>query len=501
MTSALSATPSTARPLLAQRSASFSFQQIFTHDNPGKIDDFYELSSKQLGDGAFGSVFTGRCKETNVDRAVKCMEVKRVKDPGKFQKEIDVARQLDHPNVVRLYETFRDAKKIYLVMEICTGGELFDRIVDEGVDGFDERKAASYTRQILSAISYLHANRFVHRDVKPENFLFQSKEPNAALKIIDFGLARQFEPGVVMSSKVGTAYYVAPEVLNAEYTEKCDVWSAGVITYILLSGSPPFYADTDALIFRKVRAAAYDFQHPAWDSISQQAKDFIKLTFTLDHTLRPDASSLLGDPWLQQDAKRPPLRSEFVHHLRSFRAHSKLKKVALAVVAQQLPHGKVEELQQIFKALDTNGDGKLSVDEIRAGLSRSGVAFPENIEELVKNVDMNRSGSLDYTEFIAASLDQKMYLQEDVCWAAFRAFDLDGDGKITKEELRRVLSNDDVQHAVPIEKMQGIIEEVDANGDGVIDFEEFSAMMRGTPDAGRLSAEPRRRLVKKQRVS
>eukprot|EP00913_Durusdinium_trenchii_P004705 g4370.t1 len=201
-------------------------------------------------------------RHTGQERAVKAIEIRGVKNPTRFQREIHIAKKLDHPNVVRLYETFKDAKKIYLVMELCTGGELFDRIVDEAPSGFDEHHAAKYIRQILSAICYLHAHRFAHRDVKPENFLFHDASPESQLKIIDFGLACQFEPGAKMNTKAGTAYYVAPEVLKGEYDEKCDVWSAGVISFVLLCGYPPFAGDKDPEILKKVKSGSFEFRSP-----------------------------------------------------------------------------------------------------------------------------------------------------------------------------------------------------------------------------------------------
>eukprot|EP00434_Breviolum_minutum_P034645 symbB.v1.2.030670.t1/scaffold3433.1/size56802/4 len=233
-------------------SGPFVFDHDFTRENTGCLEDTYTMQKKALGEGSFGSAFKATCKRTGQERAVKAIAIRGVKNPARFQREIQIAKKLDHPNVVRLYETFKDAQKIYLVMELCTGGELFDRIVEEAPSGFDEFKAAKYIRQILSAICYLHAQRFAHRDVKPENFLFHDKSQEALLKIIDFGLACHFEHNVKMHTKAGTAYYVAPEVLKGEYDEKCDVWSAGVISFVLLCGYPPFAGDTDPEILKKV---------------------------------------------------------------------------------------------------------------------------------------------------------------------------------------------------------------------------------------------------------
>lgn len=411
---------------------------------------------------------------------MKSIEIKAVKNPDRFETEINIAKKLDHPNVVRLYETFRDARKIYLVMELCTGGELFDRIVDEAPSGFDEAHAAKYIRQIVSAICYLHAHNFAHRDVKPENFLFQNPSADSQLKIIDFGLACQFSTGQKMTTKAGTAYYVAPEVLKGSYTEKCDVWSCGVISFVLLCGYPPFSGDTDPDILKKVKNGNFEFRSPDWDSISSGAKNLVTQMLTLDPSIRPSAEVVLTSPWLKFKGTpvATPLSKDFVTKLQSFRAFSKLKKVALAALAQQLPDDQIDSLRAMFRSLDSNGDGTLSLEEIRQAMMQQGLMPAKALEDLLSAVDCNGSGSLDYTEFLAATIDQKLYMQRDACWSAFRVFDLDGDGKITREELGKVLNGDDVQAIVGAGKIEKMISEFDKNGDGAIDFEEFCEMMK-----------------------
>lgn len=496
----------------AASSGTFGFQTIFSRDNPGKLEDFYEVAAKQLGEGSFGSVFKATCKETRALRAVKGIEKSKVTNHSRFQREINIMKELDHPNVVRLYETFQDARKIYLVMELCNGGELFDRIIEEAPTGFDELKAATYVRQMIASLCYIHAQKFAHRDVKPENFLLQNTSPDAALKIIDFGLACNFEPGKPMTTKAGTAYYVAPEVLKSDYNEKCDIWSAGVISFILLCGYPPFAGETDPEILKKVKAGKFEFRSPEWDTISQGAKNLITQMLTVDPQLRCSADSLLNNPWLKAKGSPDyqPLKKDFVARLKGFVAAAKLKKVVLAVVAQQIPDDNVESLQDNFRSLDRNGDGKLSIDEIREGMEKEGMNVPPALEELLKSVDINRSGDLDYTEFLAATMERKHYMKKETCWAAFRIFDLDGDGKITKTELEQVLNGPDVKAALGKDKIEAMISEVDINGDGCVDFEEFYAMMVPSPKAkakgkakakSKVATDPEAQATKKRRVS
>lgn len=469
--------------------SSFFFEPAFTRENTGKLEDDYTvISSKQLGEGSFGTVYRAKHKLTHAERAIKSIDIRSVKNPIRFESEIGIAKQLDHPNVVRLFETFRDARKIYLVMELCTGGELFDRIVDEAPTGFDEVKAAKYIRQILASLAYLHAQSFAHRDVKPENFLFVSEAADASLKIIDFGLACRFKPGEPMSTKAGTAYYVAPEVLKGSYNHKCDIWSAGVISFILLCGYPPFAGETDPEILKMVREGQFEFRSPEWDGVSQGAMNLVTQMMTVDPELRISADALLLSPWLKYKGAQKPAKiaKDFVRRLQSFRAHTRLKKVALTAVAQQLPDEELETLQDCFRALDKDGDGRLSPDELRQGLLDKNLSVPAEFDDLLKSIDMNASGHLDYTEFVAATMDKRLYHQRDTLWAAFRLFDLDGDGKITHEELQKVLSGGNVQKALGARKIENMIREADGDGDGAVDFDEFCAMMGfEAPEKGR----------------
>lgn len=204
-----------------------------------------------------------------------------------LKREIDILKEVDHPNIIRLKDVYEDKKYLHLITELCTGGELFDRIIEKtnSKEGhFSEQDAAKLIRDICDAIAYCHdVKQIVHRDLKPENFLYATKDDDAPIKIIDFGLSRHDTQNFgVMKTKVGTPYYVAPEVLKREYTKSCDVWSIGVIAYILLCGYPPFYGDSDNEIFESVRVGRYEFPSPEWDDISDDAKDFIKCLLKLN---------------------------------------------------------------------------------------------------------------------------------------------------------------------------------------------------------------------------
>eukprot|EP00930_Biecheleria_cincta_P018147 TRINITY_DN1422_c0_g2_i1.p1 TRINITY_DN1422_c0_g2~~TRINITY_DN1422_c0_g2_i1.p1 ORF type:complete len:474 (+),score=104.49 TRINITY_DN1422_c0_g2_i1:286-1707(+) len=466
------------------RGGTLHFRHVFTSERPGAITDYYEMPKRsQLGEGSYGHVYKGTDKNTKAIRAIKSIDIERVGDTSKLEAEIEIQQILDHPNIVKLYEVFKDSRRYYLVMELCTGGELFDRIVTVYENGsFSERDAANYMQQILAAIRYLHSKHYAHRDIKPENFLLENETASAAIKVIDFGLAKHHPPGdAPLKTKAGTPYYVAPEVLKGQYGEKCDIWSIGVVAYILLCGFPPFSGDTDSQILKAVKKGAFDFPSPEWDNISKEAKDFIRKMLVLDVSARSSAEQLLEDEWLRKSLSGETvgtLNLKIGENLRKFSGMSKLKKVALTLIAQQLDDAKIQDLKNTFSALDKNKDGTLTIKEITDGMSKHSLEMPADMADALQRVDTDGSGVIDYTEFIAATLEQSRYMRDEVMWSAFRVFDKDGDGKISKEELGQVVaeSRDDLERVQA--DVLAMIQEADTNKDGFISFEEFKAMMK-----------------------
>jgi calcium-dependent protein kinase len=251
--------------------------------------------------------------------------------------------------------------------------------------------------------------------------------------------------GKLLDEKLGTPYYIAPEVLNKKYNEKCDLWSIGVITYILLSGMPPFNGNTDQEIMKKVKIGKFAFSDPCWSSITDKAKDFITQLFTYDIEKRPSAAEALQHPWITEMSH---MTVDTAHaqtaltNLKGFSADQKLKQATFAFIATQLlSKTEKEQLARVFKEIDANGDGKLSLEEVLLGYDKF---FGKNMEKedvikMFKSVDTDNSGFIDYTEFVVASMNEKTLLSNDKLQAAFKMFDKDGSGFISSEEIKEVL--------------------------------------------------------------
>lgn len=472
-------------------------REVFILSNSGCMADRYK-EQHVVGRGTWGEVKVLFQTDTGAKRACKKIPKFFVEDIDRFRQEIDLMKSLDHPNIVRLYETFEDASDIYLVMEYCAGGELFDRLIEQGT--FTEQMASVVMKQILSAVAYCHSKRVAHRDLKPENFLFLTPSQDSPLKLIDFGLASRFIPGEPMGTRAGTPYYVSPQVLEGRYGPECDVWSVGVIMYILLCGYPPFNAMSDRAIMTKVRVGEFGFPDAEWRDVSDEAKDLLRWLLKRHAKQRVSAEHALRHPWFEKQRIHlppKPLSMDILSKFRRFHGLSRLKKIALTVIAQHIDEADIKGLKDIFMQLDTSGDGVLSAEEIREGVERAGFKLPHDVDAIIESIDTSGTGTIDYTEFIAACLHQSHYIEEEACRAAFRIFDTDATGSISGAELKRVfLMAGDRESDATAELL-----EADLDGDGKISFAEFVNLMRRVPSRTLLGYNPEETVTMMKKMS
>ncbi|XP_022976248.1 calcium-dependent protein kinase 1-like [Cucurbita maxima] len=444
----------------------------------GNFKEYYSLG-KRLGQGQFGTTYM--CVEKATGKEYACKSIAKRKlvnedDVEDVRREIQIMHHLaGHPNVISIKGAYEDAVAVQVVMELCAGGELFDRIIQRG--HYTERKAAELTRTIVGVVEACHALGVMHRDLKPENFLFVSKEEESLLKTIDFGLSIFFKPGEKFNDVVGSPYYVAPEVLRKRYGPESDVWSAGVIVYILLSGVPPFWAETEQGIFEEVLHGDLDFSSDPWPSISDSAKDLVRRMLIRDPRKRLTAYEVLCHPWVQVDGVAPdkPLDSAVLTRLKQFSAMNKLKKMAIKVIAESLSEEEIAGLKEMFKMIDTDNSGQITFEELKAGLKKFGANLKESeIYDLMQAADIDNNGTIDYGEFVAATLHLNKIEKEDHLVAAFSYFDKDGSGFITHDELQQACKEFGIEDL----QLEEMMHEVDANNDGTIDYNEFVAMMQ-----------------------
>ena len=447
----------------------------------GKLDgvflDHYEVL-RTLGKGGYGKVYEVKNKKTGEIRACKHLSKLNIKNLDKFEREINILIKADHPNIIKLYEIFESQRSLYLVMEECKGGEVFDRIIEhiQSKQMYSEKDAANMFLQVMSSIEYCHNQGICHRDLKPENLLYLNKgdEKDNPIKVIDFGLSQIFRERK-LKTKVGTAYYVAPEVLQGEYTQLCDIWSAGVILYIFLSGDPPFNGPNDNAIYGKIAQMKFNFPEKKWKNISEEAKDLIS------HMLVPEkerynAKQVLSHPWFKNASNTPLVDLNFdPMFFADYVKGSGIKKMTLLFISSRLDENEISDLKKIFEAFDKKKDGQISFDELKQGLVqlKSSHINEEEVFELFKTLDSDKNGRIDYTEFLASTLQKKSYLRKERLYEAFTMFDKNNSGRISKQELMEVLRSEKQQE----EEIEKYIKEADKDGDGAIDYKEFLLLM------------------------
>ncbi|XP_022886489.1 calcium-dependent protein kinase 21-like [Olea europaea var. sylvestris] len=442
---------------------------------------------KELGRGQFG--VTCLCTENETGHTYACKSILKRKlvsknDKADMKREVHIMQHLSgQPNIVEFKGAYEDRHSVHLVMELCAGGELFDRIIAQG--HYSEKAAADLCRQIVNVVHHCHFMGVLHRDLKPENFLLASKDPSSMLKAIDFGLSVFIEEGKVYRDIVGSAYYVAPEVLKRSYGKEIDVWSAGVILYILLSGVPPFWAETEKGIFNAILKEEVDFVGQPWPSISNSAKDLVQKMLTKDPKKRITPAEVLEHPWVKGQAPDKPIDNAVLSRMKQFRAMNKLKKLALKVIAQNLSEEEIQGLKAMFTNMDTDKSGTITYDELKSGLTRLGSKLSEvEVKQLMEAADVDGNGTIDYIEFITATMHRHKLERDEHLYKAFQYFDKDNSGYITRDELENAMKEYGMGDESTIKE---IISEVDTDNDGRINYEEFCTMMRsGTQLQGKL---------------
>ena len=420
----------------------------------------YEIIGEALAHGGFADVFKVRDLYTNEIRAAKRVPKDQISDNSLLRRELELLLTLDHPNVVRLFEWFESTESIWLIQEMCTGGEVLSL-----VGNCTSREALNVTRQILLGLAYLHDRGVIHRDVKLENCMFQSAEKESVVKIIDFGLAgivrqlvtppekRDGSRGATPASqtgRAGTAIYLAPELTISgkviKYTPKCDMWSLGILMHILLTGEHPFWDKrtpfNDVAMMKRILEKPVDVH-----SISPEtAADLVSKLLVVDVDSRLSAHEALMHPCMRVSAfLGSELHLKLMTNLRSYKRFRPIERVVLTILAY---HSRDDALREVFSLLDTDMNGVLSKQEIVTGMNRLGLMLPQDFDEILDSIDADGSGEIDFTEFIAAGLSADQVRDESLIDCAFGWLSSEHSGQISLKDLQAVVSSYDAESTI-----------------------------------------------------
>lgn len=496
-----------------------------------KFDQYYQRIGRPIGEGGFGKVFQCKLRTSNspgtggddVTKRLYAVKEMQKKENTTWQKECDLLKTIDHPNIAKLYDVFEDRRNIYLVMEFCEGQELFDYIVSE-----EPREAfhvATVMEMIMRGVYHLHQKGIVHRDLKLENFMLKyvKKTKTMGLKVIDFGLAKcitQEGNDECLSTVLGTKLYTAPEVMDngRKYGRPADIWSCGVVLYVMVMGREthpyPWNDDEGNMLRQKGFKSSHKWLPPFAGKGSthnnievwKPARELITKMCDPNPNKRPTAldalksvqdwKQFLSDNKLKSGLKTESLDSkvtgnELITNLAIFKNASRFEQIAMYKVAEHANDGEIKELRKHFLAMDVDQDGTLTHQEIRDALVKTCKRLDETeLMAMLKVVDMDgvTMNKIDYTEWLAATLDRRKELQDDQLWYAFRQFDKNNDGAIDRGELASVLEACRKGHdeaglfgddkAALEQHVNDVMTMFDADGNDRIDFEEFKAAMR-----------------------
>ena len=402
----------------------------------------------QLGGGHFGTVRRGyRISEKNKKMkffAIKSIPMKNLScNINDFIKEVDIISTLDHPNIIKFYETFHDDYFFHIVMELCKGKDIIHQMGNYGI--IEEKKVTYIIFKVLLAIAHCHNRGVTHRDLKPENILFDSMKKDAEIKILDFGLSRKYDKEQKMHSILGTPYYVAPEVLKGEYDEKCDIWSIGAITYLMLCGEPPFNGNSNNEIFKKIVKENIKFKSLLWKNISNNAKDFVKICLSKNSNKRPSAQEALNHIWFSnvknEIHNNKNIKKEILLNIKDFNINYEFKQMVLKyLINNKLSYEEKKVFKDAFYALDFNHNGFIIESDLKKAFDLFNINIDEKqINHLFNILPENKNLGLGFIEFIMAGIDKKSIFTEENLEDAFNYFDINKTGDIEFDNLNSAL--------------------------------------------------------------
>ena len=466
------------------------FQESLVQEQKGNPSDKYIIGNK-IGSGSYGTVY----EATNIIFKSKVAMKMIIKHENMksvlIRNEIDILKKLSHPNIVRIYEFYESTNCFYLINEHCDQGELYNYI---NKSTLNEQQLSVIFYQVFSGLCYLHENKILHRDIKPENILISKKEKDLDtneeyfwIKIIDFGTAKIFQTGEKEKRIVGSAYYIAPEVLDQNYNEKCDTWSVGVILYMFLVGRAPFDGYSNEDIINSIRTKNYDENNPKLLQRSAEVRDLINNLLNKNTEKRFSAKEALNHEWFKKFNGRKLFANfvkndiePFIINLFNYTLLSKIQQLVIAFLVHNMPTtDKFGNILKIYRHFNELGDCKLTKGELIKGLSnyRDEKEVKQKVDTLFIALDGDNNGYIEYEEFLRACVDKKEIFNENNLKYAFKFLDQNGSGKLNAQKiLYAFMSKDKMDKKFEI-AIENDVNEVDGDGDGEINFDEFKKLI------------------------
>ena len=403
----------------------------------------YEMG-ETLGEGAFGVVKRCQNKATGQYFACKTIEkrqLRRKADVEDIKREVQILMLLSsHPSVAALCAVYEDESDVHLILELCEGGQIFDRIISMGY--ITEQYISRVFRQMVELVDHCHTLGIAHRDIKPENFLFSTEKDDAVIKAADFGLSQFFTSGKPFKSLVGSAYYVAPEVLNRSYGPQADIWSLGVCLYVMLSGSPPFDGNGEEDIFDKIMYQEPDFSQTPWPSVSKHAKNLLKRLLQKKPESRPDTKVILQHRWLCEVAPHQHLDLIVVQRLRRFAGMTKVRHEALVAFSQAIEAGSTPEMLELVTKEVNNTGHSLEISDIEELLGKYNITVSSKVKESLSRYSRAQIGTFSAEDTIAAGLGRSEARRDEFLQRLYSEFD-GGASRMPFKKFEKVLSTYD----------------------------------------------------------
>ena len=447
----------------------------FVVQNKNKITKEYKMYNPPIGSGAYGEVRKALHLKSNKMRAIKILNKNAFTSVDKTHilKEIKMLKSLDHPYIVKIYEFFETETFYYIVMEYLQGQELYTKLISDSFD-YSEKSVCKIMRQLLSALRFIHKLGVMHRDIKSENIIHNGHH----MILIDFGNSKNIEADKRNKELTGTSFYIAPEVIKGKYNEKCDIWSSGILLYIMLTGKQPFDGRRQE-IYQNILKGNFKMNFDDIENISDGARLLLKEMLVFDYNKRKSAEELLNHPWfdlLNDEKVNKREMKRVAKNMEKFHFKNKLQEAFFMYLINTLvAKDECEELIEIFENMDTNKDGVLSKTEILNGFEKAGkIITQEEVDDIFNEIDKDGNGLVSFGEYLASSVDKKKVLSEEKIVSVFKLFDADKNGRISLSEFQDVFHQND---EILVENWQEMIKNVDLNGDGEIDFEEFKVLM------------------------